>query len=187
LAEDQEVDSLAFIRQRRNLILASLVLTFAQGTHLTVHKLSFFGAEGAIEGPVSTVPYLWILWAYFLWRYWQSFCAAKKKPTKERYREIEKQAVESTAVQRGLKPYRGTQTQLLPGAQEPVNAWMPQDEQTTAKGAKAVLLTNMTDQSGRQKNIEVEISHLVVRWIKVKALVAFYSHQTSLASTTCHS
>src|SRR5437867_3315489 len=124
--QDEIVDSPGFIRQRRNLILASLVLAFAQGTHLTIHKLSFFGAEGTIDAPVSVVPFLLVLWLYFLWRYWQAFNVVSRQPTKDRYREIKKTLLERIAVKRALIPYQDNQPPLLAGERR---AWMPHDDE----------------------------------------------------------
>ncbi len=175
--QDEIVDSPGFIRQRRNLILASLVLAFAQGTHLTIHKLSFFGAEGTIDAPVSTVPFLLVLWLYFLWRYWQAFNAASRKPTKIRYREIKKTLLERIAIKRGLIPYRDSQPLLLQGTPGDPQAWMPHDhEEPTNQGAKVLLVTNIAEQSSTeappsQKHLEVNFSHSEMRMIRVRSIL----------------
>jgi len=172
--EDELVDSPRFIRQRRNLILASLVLAFAQGTHLTIHKLSFFGAEGTIDAPVSIVPFLLVLSLYFLWRYWQAFHAVSKKPTTERYREIKKALLEPIAVKRGLLPYRDKEPPLLSDEPE-LKAWMPHDaEELGDLGAKVILVTNMVEQGITgvlQRNIEVDFSDSEMRWIRARSIL----------------
>jgi hypothetical protein len=173
MSEDEIVDGPGFIRQRRNLILASLVLAFAQGTHLTIHKLSFFGVEGTIDAPVSVVPFLLVLWLYFLWRYWQAFNAVSRKPTKNRYREIKKTLLERIAVKRALIPYRDNQPPLLPGERR---AWMPHDdEEPTDQGAKVLLVANIAVQSSTgtrsQKNLEVDFTHSEMRKIRARSIL----------------
>lgn len=171
--QDEIVDSPGFIRQRRNLILASLVLAFAQSTQLTIHKLSFFGAEGTIDAPVSTIPFLLVLWLYFLWRYWQAFNAVRKKPTKNLYREVKKILLERIAVKRALIPYRDKQPPLLLGERR---AWMPHgDEEPTDQGAKVIVVANIAEQSSTaarsQKNIEVAFSHSEMRMIRARSIL----------------
>jgi hypothetical protein len=118
---------------------------------------------------------LWVLWFYVLWRYWQSFSAVNKKPTKTRYREIKKLFVQRIAVERGLLPYRDGRAQLLPGEPEGLRAWMPHDEEKTIpQGAKVLLVTNMVDQAGTgaisQRNIEVDFSNSKMRTIRLRSI-----------------
>jgi len=169
---DEIVDSPGFIRQRRNLILVSLVLAFAQVTDLTIHKLSFFGAEGTINAPVSIVPFLTVFWLYFLWRFWQAFTAVSRKPTKNRYREIKKTLLERIAVKRALIHYRDNLPPLLPGERQ---AWMPHDEEPTDQGAKVLLVTKIVEQSSTgapsQKHLEVDFSHSEMRKIRARSIL----------------
>ncbi len=174
--QDETVDSPGFIRQRRNLILASLVLAFAQGTHLTIHKLNFFGAEGTIEAPVSTVPFLVTLWFYFLWRYWQAFNAVPKTPTKTRYREIKKSLLQPIAVKRALAPFRDSKPPLFLDPPGPLQGWMPHDqEEPTDRGAKVIVVTNMAERSSTgatsQRNLEAHFSHAEMRAIRTRAIL----------------
>lgn len=171
MSDDSEIDSPAFIRQRRNLIVAALVLAFAQVTHLTVHEFALFGIRANIDGPVSTLPYLWILWGYFLWRYWQAFVSNHTKPTKVRYREIKKMFIEPLAVQRALA--QAGEKQAHGGLER--KAWMPHEAETaTTKGAKAVIVTNLTTQSASgapvQVNVDVELTHADMWRLRSRAL-----------------
>jgi hypothetical protein len=174
MSESNEIiDSPGFVRQRRNLILASLVLAFAQGTHLTIHKLSFFGAEGTIDAPISVAPFLWVLWLYFLWRYWQAFNVVSRKPTKNRYREIKKTLLERIAVKRALVLHRNGLPPLSPGERR---AWMPHDdEEPTEQGAKVLVVANIAEKSSTgtrsQKNLEVDLSHSEMRKIRARSIL----------------
>ncbi len=164
--ENEIIDSPGFIRQRRNIILASLVLAFAQGTHLTIHELNFFGANKAsIDSPVSTVPYLWVLWVYFLWRYCQALWALGRNPTKTRYHIVKKIYLERFAAKRGRASHENI-----------IKIWMPHDrEEPTEQGAKVVLVANLAEQTGTggpsQKNIEVDLSHSDLLRIRARSIL----------------
>jgi hypothetical protein len=171
---DDSVDSPAFVRQRRNLILASLLLAFAQSTHLTIERVNLFGISGRIDEPVSTVPYLWVVWLYFLWRYWQAFWAFARNPTKERYRKLKKKYVEAVARKKALLQFEGKKVEVSRtsknGKVEP-DAWMPHDEEIkTPTGATVTMVTNVVgDPQTGQKNIDVELSAGEMRMARLKA------------------
>jgi hypothetical protein len=170
--QEDSVDSPAFIRQRRNLILASLALVFAQITHLTIEHFNFFGASGHIDTPASIIPYLWVLYGYFLWRYWHAFRAVNLKSIRDRFKEIKKPFVERIAAEHGLKPYRRMEPQLLDGEHE-IKAWMPHDEEEpTERGAKVIIVTNIAAEPGAgQRTIEVDLSRAQLRKVKAKAML----------------
>jgi hypothetical protein len=183
---DDSVDSPAFVRQRRNLILASLMLAFAQGTHLTIERLNLFGISGRIDEPVSTVPFLWIVWGYFLWRYWQAFWAFTRKPTKDLFKKIKKKYVQAVARKKALSQFEGQKVELSgvsrTGKPEP-DAWMPADEETkTPTGATVTMVTNVVGDPGTgQRNVEVELSAREMRMARLKAKLelAFTSNELS--------
>lgn len=166
-------DSPNFLRQRRNLILASLALVFAQGTHLTIKQFNFSGLTGSIDAPISTIPYLWILCLYFLWRYWQAFVAEKTVSTKDRLKASRKKVIERFAVREALKPYLGTMPPLSTIGKHELKAWMPHDEEelTSDGSANVVIVTNMVgDPITGQKNITVVLKKSKLRVLRIKAL-----------------
>ena len=60
------------LRQRRNLLVTSLALTAIELAGATLKKdVSVLGASLEFTNPERIVWGLWILWAYFLVRYWQ--------------------------------------------------------------------------------------------------------------------
>ncbi|WP_193164098.1 hypothetical protein [Microbulbifer hainanensis] len=62
------------LRQRRNLILISSLLIFLRFSKVEISKLSFLGVEfGSFENPSAIYVALWIVWGYFLIRYYQYF------------------------------------------------------------------------------------------------------------------
>ena len=62
-----------FIRQRRNLMVMSLVVLFAEIADLKIEKLSIFGSEATFGNPQTVKTALWILLIYWLVRYYQYF------------------------------------------------------------------------------------------------------------------
>lgn len=71
--EDSDSIRNGFIRQRRNLIVISLVLLFAETSELSINKLNVFGNELLIRNPVIVTAALWIAYIYWLWRYYVYF------------------------------------------------------------------------------------------------------------------
>lgn len=67
---EKEQIAQGFIRQRRNLLIISLVLTFAQAANLTLTKLNLFGNEVNIGSPFAIFYALWVGWLYWLWRFY---------------------------------------------------------------------------------------------------------------------
>lgn len=66
--EDDDVRA-GFVRQRRNLILISLVLLFAQIHQITFTTISVFGTTLDLVRPLDPRPYLWVAFGYLLYRY----------------------------------------------------------------------------------------------------------------------
>lgn len=61
----------AFVRQRRNLMVVSLVLLFSQISGLKITKLNVFGTEFLIGEPRAVTALLWIATVYWAIRYYQ--------------------------------------------------------------------------------------------------------------------
>lgn len=62
------------LRQRRNLLVSSLALTAIDLAGATLKKdVSVLGTALEFANPERVVWGLWVLWAYFLVRYWQYF------------------------------------------------------------------------------------------------------------------
>lgn len=59
------------LRQRRNLILISVLLLAFVFLKIKVDKLSILGSEITVENPQGILVFVWIIWAYFLVRYYQ--------------------------------------------------------------------------------------------------------------------
>lgn len=93
-------DSTGFVRQRRNLILVSLVLLFAQLHSVTFLKFSLFGTDLGIEKPVNPELYIWIAFFYLLWRYYVYFHDEGEKGFVAKHRSRLTKLVEKIALQK---------------------------------------------------------------------------------------
>ena len=67
---DEKEDS-GFVRQRRNLMIVSLVLLFAEFTDLKIQKINAFGNELLIGEPQAAINLMWFAAIYWLIRYYQ--------------------------------------------------------------------------------------------------------------------
>lgn len=65
------MDEDGFIRQRRNLIVVSIILIFADALQFKFSELNLLGNKVVIDHAVSVSPFLWVAWAYLLLRFWQ--------------------------------------------------------------------------------------------------------------------
>ncbi len=59
------------IRQRRNLIITSLIVIFILYTNVEISKISIFGIEVETPKQQSLMNSLWAIWAYFCVRFYQ--------------------------------------------------------------------------------------------------------------------
>lgn len=70
----QQSMSQDLIRQRRNLLIVSMVLIFAKFSNLEISKFSIIGIElNSFGHPETVYVVLWIVWIYILVRYYQYF------------------------------------------------------------------------------------------------------------------
>lgn len=76
-----------FIRQRRNIIVVSLLLLFAELVTLTLPEIDLLGSRATLDHPVAVAPALWIAWAYLLLRYWQAFREFRGNNFRTAYRQ----------------------------------------------------------------------------------------------------
>ncbi len=60
-----------FVRQRRNLMIVSLVLLFSEATELKVEKISAFGTELLVGQSQAVTTALWVAAVYWLVRFYQ--------------------------------------------------------------------------------------------------------------------
>ena len=66
-----EKENEGFVRQRRNLMVVSLVLLFSEATELKFEKINVFGTELLVNQPYAVNAALWFAAIYWLWRFYQ--------------------------------------------------------------------------------------------------------------------
>ncbi len=67
------MDEEGFVRQRRNLIVVSVLLLFADALAFRFAEINIVGNRVELAEPVRVTPFLWAVWIYLLLRYWQAF------------------------------------------------------------------------------------------------------------------
>lgn len=72
MSNEQEIQS-GFIRQRRNLMVMSIVVLLSEITELKISKVAVFGNEAVINNPDLVLKVMWLFLAYWLVRYYQYF------------------------------------------------------------------------------------------------------------------
>lgn len=82
-----------FVRQRRNLMIVSLVLLFSEATELKVEKISAFGTELLVGQSQAVTMALWVAALYWLVRFYQysrtGYHRVLRQAVNERIREYE--------------------------------------------------------------------------------------------------
>lgn len=59
------------LRQRRNLVIISGILIVFDFTSITIDKVNLLGIHFLVGKPENLIIIAWVLWAYFLLRYYQ--------------------------------------------------------------------------------------------------------------------
>jgi hypothetical protein len=59
------------LRQRRNLLITSIGLLLFDFAHVSVAKISILGTELLVGNTIVLEAFAWVLWGYFLLRYYQ--------------------------------------------------------------------------------------------------------------------
>lgn len=82
-----------FVRQRRNLMIVSLVLLFFEATELKVERISAFGTEMLVGQSQAVTMALWVAALYWLVRFYQysrtGYHMVLRQAVNERIREYE--------------------------------------------------------------------------------------------------
>lgn len=171
-----------FVRQRRNLMIGSLVLLFSEVTQLQIDKLSVFGTELTIGKPQAITNALWVAVFYWLIRYYQyarqTYPGAIKSAMNSRVRETAKaSASNQIKIERKHSQKRN---KALPQIKTPV-------ANIRAHYPNCLLLNVSYEfevQNGEAivpaETVNVEIKGIRLFVIKVKALLHTALHTTVL-------
>lgn len=78
---------IGLLRQRKGLILSSLLLLFICYVKVKIKEVDILGAKIEIKKPEGIIHFIWIVWVYFLIRYYQYFIALKEIGIEEDFRK----------------------------------------------------------------------------------------------------
>lgn len=65
------------LRQRRNLLITSIGLLLFDFAHMSIAKVSILGTELLVGDAIVLKVFAWVMWAYFLMRYYQYWNAER--------------------------------------------------------------------------------------------------------------
>lgn len=71
MADEADYIRQGFVAERRSLLIVSFILFFYQQAGLQIEKINAFGNEVSISDPWWIAFALWVLWGYFLVRFYQ--------------------------------------------------------------------------------------------------------------------
>lgn len=162
------------LRQRRGLMVVSLVLVFFHWGQVQIKQVSALGASVEIGRPEAVEHGLWLVWGYFLLRYYQYF---RREPRSARLRDwfdyrnksVTRYALrycqpELDALDQKKYERSRTEATLL---KESALRW-----QVAAKVPLSI-------PTGASKPIwEKRVGPLTVSWIRLQAAVAFAARAT---------
>ena len=110
------------LRQRRNLVAISSILLVFDFANVQITKISVIGTELLVGNAHVLIVCAWVIWAYFLLRYYQYWRVEPHQPIKNTFREkidtyirfyTKAKAITSSAGSR-YDDYRITRTALCP-------------------------------------------------------------------------
>ena len=73
MADDADYIRRDFVAERRSLLVVSFILFFYQQAGLRIDEINVFGNKVSLDSPWWTAFSLWVLWGYFLVRFYQYF------------------------------------------------------------------------------------------------------------------
>jgi hypothetical protein len=112
MLDENEKIRRGFVAERRSLLIVSFILFFYQQAGLQIERISVFGNEAKISDPWWIAFGLWVLWSYFLLRFYQYFRSIPDKGFQTVYEAEMKKTIARSAFRR----YK--------------NSFLPEDEDT---------------------------------------------------------
>jgi hypothetical protein len=171
----EKVDEDGFIRQRRNIIVVSLLLLFADSYGLTFPELNLLGSRAIMTKPLVLAPVLWYAWVYLLVRYWQAFREQGERKFYETFREhiaayLYKLGIELARAHVQLKPGQRAE---FPGDTNPPGLVFVHYLTPRITGATVRVLYNVhSDAIGGipQQTQEESFGFLIVMWARIRGI-----------------
>lgn len=100
MLDENEQIRRGFIAERRSLLIVSFILFFYQQAGLQIERISVFGNEAKISDPWWIAFGLWVLWSYFLLRFYQYFRSIPDKGFQTAYEAEMKKTIARSAFRR---------------------------------------------------------------------------------------
>ena len=97
------IDKTDFIRQRRNLIVISLILLGVEAFGLEIKRINALGNEILIQNPGMVNVALWLAWAYWFIRYYQYFHDLQDRGFKTAYAAKMSELMIKAAFRQGVQ------------------------------------------------------------------------------------
>ena len=73
MADDADYIRRGFVAERRSLLIVSFILFFYHRAGLRIDEINVFGNKVSLDDPLWITFALWVLWGYFLVRFYQYF------------------------------------------------------------------------------------------------------------------
>ncbi len=168
------MDEEGFVRQRRNLIVVSVLLLFADALAFRFSEINILGNRVELAEPVRITPFLWAVWIYFLLRYWQAF----REHGSESFAAFVKGYVGGSATNYALDQAQ-MRLQTTPNVLRNENGPMVGIDDLPRRGlnARARLTYQVQDgQGAARREMDLPISKVVILWFYIRgALVATFN------------
>ncbi len=95
-----------FVRQRGSLIAASAILFFYETSGIRVEQITILGNTFPVANPASVAVAVWLLWLYFLVRYYQYFRDLPKREFSEAWEGRFWHLLKTVTRRRFVREYR---------------------------------------------------------------------------------
>jgi len=105
MADDADYIRRGFVAERRSLLVVSFILFFYRQAGLRIDEINVFGNKVSLDSPWWTAFALWVLWVYFLLRFYQYFRSISDKGFWTAYEEQMKKLVTRSALKQFKKDF----------------------------------------------------------------------------------
>jgi len=99
--EPTQIQLDTFRRQRRNVMLVSLILVFYQTSGVVFKEINIFGNKLELTDPSQISIVLWIVWAYFFWEYFIYY-----RTVRERFTNFFHDKMDSLIKKKGIELFK---------------------------------------------------------------------------------
>jgi hypothetical protein len=104
IADDADYIRRGFVAERRSLL--SFILFFYQQAGLRIDEINVFGNKVSLDSPWWTAFSLWVLWGYFLVRFYQYFRIIPDKWFWNAYEQQMKKLIEASSFKHFKKEFK---------------------------------------------------------------------------------